>query len=184
MDTEATCNPSQGYAPMTLYHVPTYKDTEAIYNPSQDYAPMSAPPDRSHQDTPVDIACNLPVSSTPTGIPSTLTVPSPASSNDSESPERFPCPHPSCSKLFAQNRAAWRHFRERHDPDPCYVASCDFKWGRKYVYNNHLKKKHRLGNVDISTIMKLNYSHSRAQYHRIRSIKGLLPVLQALYKSY
>ncbi len=80
-------------------------DTEATYNQLQGYAPTSALPDQSHQYTPVDIVPNFPVSSTPIGIPSTLTTASPASSDDPESPETFPCPDPACSKCYAQSQA-------------------------------------------------------------------------------
>ena len=129
-------------------------DTEATYNPSQDYVPISAPPDQSHQYTPVDIiAPNLSASLAPTVIPSTLTATSPAGSDDSESHARFPCPDTACSKRFAQNQGAWRHFKEIHHPDPCYFTSCGFTWGRKYVYRNHLRREHGLRNVDLNTIL-------------------------------
>lgn len=123
--------------------------TEATYNSSQGYAPMSAPLDQSHQYTPVD-APNFPVSSTPTGIPAMSTTASPASSDDSESPEMFPCPDAACPKRFKRKGCAQRHFRVRHNPAPCHFSSCNFKWGRKYVYKDHLKMKH---DVDINTIL-------------------------------
>jgi hypothetical protein len=57
-----------------------------------------------------------------------------------------------CSKCpgykgYTQRQAAWRHIRTAHSPNQC--SFCKFKWGRRYEYRNHLKKKHPRVNPDV-----------------------------------
>ena len=43
-----------------------------------------------------------------------------------------------CLASYAQRQGAWRHIRTVHKPKLCFL--CEFKWGRRYEYRNHLKK--------------------------------------------
>lgn len=45
-----------------------------------------------------------------------------------------------CRKSYRQLQGLRRHIREAHNPSACHF--CEFKWGRRYEYRDHLRKKH------------------------------------------
>jgi hypothetical protein len=47
---------------------------------------------------------------------------------------------PVCRRSYAQRQGLGRHIRTAHNPNRCFL--CEFKWGRRYQYRNHLRKKH------------------------------------------
>jgi hypothetical protein len=45
-----------------------------------------------------------------------------------------------CRTSYSQRQGLTRHIRKAHNPNICLL--CEFKWGRRYEYRNHLKMKH------------------------------------------
>jgi hypothetical protein len=45
-----------------------------------------------------------------------------------------------CRTSYAQQQGLTRHIRKAHNPSLCLL--CEFKWGRRYEYRNHLRRKH------------------------------------------
>jgi hypothetical protein len=65
----------------------------------------------------------------------------------------------SCDKRFKQVQGLNRHKREEHKPSWCMF--CDTKWGRPYLYREHLKRCHP--NVHIDAVLgKPEGSYCRA----------------------
>ena len=54
-----------------------------------------------------------------------------------------------CHTSYAQCQGLTRHIRTAHNPRLCLL--CEFKWGRRYEYRNHLRTKHPV--VDPDTIL-------------------------------
>ncbi len=158
-------------------------DTSRTHDLWPDHVSMSAFSDQSHY-TPVDMAPNSLISSTPIGTPSlsTLTgtplstpIGSPSLStvagyegassahSDEEPDEPFKCPK--CGKRFAVKQSVGRHYRKRHDPNPCLFSSdgCGFKWGGPSDYGHHLRARHNLKDDVINTMLgKKKESRCRA----------------------
>lgn len=68
-----------------------------------------------------------------------------------------------CGKCYALKQSVGRHYRKRHDANPCLFSSCDFKWGGPYDYRHHLKGQHQMENEVINVLLgKTAESHCRA----------------------
>jgi len=53
-----------------------------------------------------------------------------------------------CGKEYGQPQEVTRHYRAVHESNVCFY--CDFQWGRRYEYTNHLKEHHPDVNPDIA----------------------------------
>jgi hypothetical protein len=108
-------------------------------------------PDQTHRYTPVDIIFNCTVSSTVTKgsrkkhtvVPSQATV-QPADMHGTPK-SLFSCDK--CNKQYAQPQGVTRHQREVHEINLCPICN-DFRWGRRYQLEKHLRERHPGINLD------------------------------------
>ena len=59
----------------------------------------------------------------------------------------YPCGK--CDKEFSQPQGLSRHRREIHEPRVCNICGA-FKWGRRYLLREHLKKMHPEYDTDLA----------------------------------
>ncbi|KAH9968464.1 hypothetical protein BJV74DRAFT_868338 [Russula compacta] len=72
----------------------------------------------------------------------------PAGPDISEAPKGlFSCDL--CRKGYVQLQGLRRHYREKHAASSCEYCD-DFKWGRPYLFKEHLEKRHPHVNADVT----------------------------------
>lgn len=164
-----------GPVPVTQNENLTYIGVNTTHHWTQEGGTTNVPSDQSLQYAHVDTTPDLSVSSTVPGVSCTQEQRSsqgrpqklrktrkgfastssrtrvsrlPAGLDISEAPKgRYSCGL--CSKGYVQSQGLRRHYREKHAASSCKYCD-DFKWGRPYLFKEHLEKRHPHVNADVT----------------------------------
>jgi hypothetical protein len=94
-----------------------------------------------------------------------------------------------CNKQYAQPQGVTRHQREVHEINLCPICN-DFRWGRRYQLQKHLRERHPAINLDETLCeatrcrreAAMNKKHSRQQQASSPAIEshGSLPAILSM----